>query len=82
MTDMLYRDPQMIQGEVRPKQPCYFVIQCAHVQRWSSKHTDARDAAKECFGMSTPNMKAWNLGTRVDIARKLARQIPPPPKSS
>lgn len=72
---ILYRFPKMESGEAQPKQACYFMIGYGPALRWSGKFTDVREACCEAFGMSVENMRGWNLGTRIDVARKLARQI-------
>lgn len=70
--------PKLMLGEGLPKTPCYFLIQYGHVQRWSGKHSDVRDAANECFGLSTARMLAWNLGTNLALARKEVRKLRAP----
>jgi len=56
----------------------YYAVIWAQTVRWTGEKVDSEDKAKRvCFGMSTPDMKVVDLGTRKNQAMKQLRTINP-----
>lgn len=53
----------------------YFAVRWGDNIRWAGKQKDKRSACKYCYGMVTPDMEVFSLGTRKQEALKLHKKL-------